>query len=67
MASAFGTLFATLPFNYAYTKYGARFVFFGAGLISIVSSVFVPLCARLGFEFLYAARFVQVFLGLVVL
>jgi MFS family permease len=60
IASAFGTLIATLPFNWVYTKYGARFVFFGAGIVSIVSSVLVPASAKLGFTWLYIVRFVQV-------
>lgn len=60
LASAFGTLFFTLPFNWIYTKFGARFVFFGAGIVSIFSTALVPLCAQLGFLWLYVARFVQV-------
>lgn len=67
MASAFGTLLATLPFNWVYTKYGARFVFFNAGIISIISSAIIPMCAKMGYEFLYAARFVQVSNGFIVI
>jgi MFS family permease len=59
MASAFGTLLATLPFNWIYTKFGGRIVFFCAGLLSIVSSALIPVCAKISFFYLYIARFVQ--------
>jgi hypothetical protein len=60
IASAFGTLFATLPFNWVYTRFGAWFVFFGAGILSILSTLLIPVCAKLGFTWLYIARFIQV-------
>ncbi|KAI6175805.1 MFS domain-containing protein [Aphelenchoides bicaudatus] len=59
IASSIGTLLATLPFNWIYTQVGARLVFFCAGLISILSTVLIPICVEFGYKWLYAARFVQ--------
>ena len=43
-----------------YQKYGARYVFFIAGMISTIASGALPLCADLGFWPMIATRFFQV-------
>uniref|UniRef100_A0AC34QW33 Uncharacterized protein n=1 Tax=Panagrolaimus sp. JU765 TaxID=591449 RepID=A0AC34QW33_9BILA len=58
-AVAFGTIVGSFPFNYLYTQFGARFVFFGAGIMSAVSTVLVPLAASMGLEYFIAMRILQ--------
>jgi hypothetical protein len=39
---------ATFPFSWLYGHFGARFVFFGAGILSAVSTGLIPLAASVG-------------------
>ncbi|PAV81185.1 hypothetical protein WR25_14547 isoform F [Diploscapter pachys] len=57
---AVGTLVAAWPFHWFYQKYGARYVFFLAGMISTIATGALPLCADLGFWAMIATRFFQV-------
>ncbi|CAI4225561.1 unnamed protein product [Auanema sp. JU1783] len=54
-----GTLLAAWPFHWFYMKYGARVVFFVAGLISALSTVSIPLVAFNEFYLFLLARFAQ--------
>lgn len=47
-AIAVGSLVATFPFSWLYGHFGARFVFFGAGLLSAISTALIPLAATVG-------------------
>jgi ACS family sodium-dependent inorganic phosphate cotransporter-like MFS transporter 5 len=47
-AIAVGSLIATFPFSWLYGTFGARFVFFGAGLLSAISTGLIPLAATVG-------------------
>ncbi|CAJ0915993.1 unnamed protein product, partial [Mesorhabditis belari] len=58
-AVAVGTLLAAWPFHWFYEKYGARSVFFIAGMISAVSTALIPLVSRLDFKLFLAMRFFQ--------
>ncbi|PAV62384.1 hypothetical protein WR25_26731 [Diploscapter pachys] len=58
-AMAVGTLVAAWPFHWFYQKYGARYVFFIAGMISTIATGALPLCADLGFWAMIATRFFQ--------
>ncbi|PAV79565.1 hypothetical protein WR25_11580 [Diploscapter pachys] len=58
-AVGFGTLLATFPTNYVYNKYGARYPFIFAGLISAISTALTPLAISSGVIFLYIVRFLQ--------
>lgn len=55
-----GTFIGVWPFNYLYLHYGARFVFFGAGLLSAFSTAIIPYTAYLGLGWFITARVVQV-------
>ncbi|KAI6200565.1 hypothetical protein M3Y96_00747500 [Aphelenchoides besseyi] len=59
MAAAFGTIIAVFPYNYAYTRFGARYVFLIAGTVSSISTALIPVAVRLGWGWTYATRFVQ--------
>lgn len=48
-AVAVGTFFAAWPFHLLYEKYGARNVFFVAGVISTVSTALVPVVSAISF------------------
>uniref|UniRef100_A0A1I7RH42 MFS domain-containing protein n=2 Tax=Bursaphelenchus xylophilus TaxID=6326 RepID=A0A1I7RH42_BURXY len=58
---AIGSMVGTFPFSWLYTNYGARFVFFGAGVLSAFSTALIPLAASLDFVFFVALRFTQGF------
>ncbi|CAD6196538.1 unnamed protein product [Caenorhabditis auriculariae] len=58
-ALAVGTITGTMPVNYLYVRFGARYPFFIAGIISAISTVLVPEAAVLGFGPLVFLRFVQ--------
>ncbi|CAI5454710.1 unnamed protein product [Caenorhabditis angaria] len=58
-AAAVGTLLAAWPFHWFYQKYGARSVFFVAGLISTLSTVAIPVAASISFNLLIVCRFFQ--------
>ncbi|VDM70628.1 unnamed protein product [Strongylus vulgaris] len=59
-AVAVGTLVAAWPFHWFYQKYGARSVFFTAGVISTVATAVMPFMAAHTWIGLLAARFFQV-------
>ncbi|KAI6216667.1 hypothetical protein M3Y99_01806500 [Aphelenchoides fujianensis] len=56
---AIGSMLGTLPFNLLYTRYGARWPLFFAGLISAFSTVLIPLAARTSFNFFLVLRVIQ--------
>ncbi|KAK6766226.1 hypothetical protein RB195_025866 [Necator americanus] len=58
-AVAVGTLTAAWPFHWFYQKYGARYVFFTAGLISTVSTAVMPFTAGYSWLAFIVARFFQ--------
>uniref|UniRef100_A0A914YNA5 Major facilitator superfamily (MFS) profile domain-containing protein n=1 Tax=Panagrolaimus superbus TaxID=310955 RepID=A0A914YNA5_9BILA len=59
-AVAGGSIVATFPFNVAYAYYGARTVFFAAGMMSAIATLLVPLCIKFGLGYFIVARIVQV-------
>uniref|UniRef100_A0AC35GJI2 Major facilitator superfamily (MFS) profile domain-containing protein n=1 Tax=Panagrolaimus sp. PS1159 TaxID=55785 RepID=A0AC35GJI2_9BILA len=58
-ASAIGSMIATFPFNYLYTKFGAKYVFFAAGIISTIATAFIPIAAEAGIIWFLILRFFQ--------
>ena len=60
-AVAVGSIIGTFPFNFLYAYYGARYVFFGAGMLSAFSTFFMPAAAQLGFWWFLIARVIQGF------
>ncbi|CAJ0607793.1 unnamed protein product [Cylicocyclus nassatus] len=60
-AVAIGTIAGTFPVNYFYTKYGARWPFFIAGMMSAISTALMPLAA---FYHLYLLLFLRLVQGL---
>ncbi|KHJ97541.1 hypothetical protein OESDEN_02476 [Oesophagostomum dentatum] len=54
-----GILFGSIPVNYFYTKYGARWPFFVAGMLSVVSTAAMPPAAKFDLKALLALRLVQ--------
>ncbi|CAD5227419.1 unnamed protein product [Bursaphelenchus xylophilus] len=60
-ALGFGSLVGTFPFTYFFSKFGTRYIFTGAGILSIVSTLAVPLAASYG---LYAFMFVRFLQGI---
>uniref|UniRef100_A0A914PX40 Major facilitator superfamily (MFS) profile domain-containing protein n=1 Tax=Panagrolaimus davidi TaxID=227884 RepID=A0A914PX40_9BILA len=56
--SAIGSMIATFPFSYLYTRFGARYVFFAAGMISTFATIFVPLAANSGLPYFLVLRFI---------
>ncbi|CAI2354728.1 unnamed protein product [Caenorhabditis sp. 36 PRJEB53466] len=60
-AVAAGTILGTIPLNMLYIKFGARYPFLIAGVISCVTTAFVPFAAKVHFLFLLSLRFLQGF------
>ncbi|CAI5450916.1 unnamed protein product [Caenorhabditis angaria] len=58
-AVAIGTILGTGPINYSYVRYGARWPFFVAGVISAISTLLTPYGAYLGLPYLLVLRFLQ--------
>lgn len=58
-AVAIGSLIATFPFSWLYGRFGARFVFFGAGILSAVATALIPLTAAMGIWPFTAMRLLQ--------
>lgn len=58
-AAAVGSIVATFPYNYLYTYFGARYVFFSAGIISSVSTLLVPAAAKAGLIWFLILRLFQ--------
>lgn len=59
-AVAFGTAFAAIPFNEMYVRFGAKWPFFAAGVLSSLATVLMPLAAEFDLYALLAFRFLQV-------
>ncbi|KAL3074192.1 hypothetical protein niasHS_015022 [Heterodera schachtii] len=55
------SIVSTFPFSALYTRFGARFVFFGAGVASAVATALLPLAAARGMAAFLLVRFVQGF------
>ncbi|CAI5455754.1 unnamed protein product [Caenorhabditis angaria] len=58
-AVAIGTIVGTIPYNWAYVKYGAKYVFLSAGILSIISTVLVPTLAAHNYIALLFVRLLQ--------
>ena len=58
-AVAVGSIIGTFPFNYFYAHFGARYVFFGAGMLSAFSTLLIPTAAEWGFGWFLTARVIQ--------
>uniref|UniRef100_A0A1I7ZVZ8 MFS domain-containing protein n=1 Tax=Steinernema glaseri TaxID=37863 RepID=A0A1I7ZVZ8_9BILA len=58
-AVACGTLLAAFPFNYLYQYYGAKYVFFCAGLLSAAATAAIPTMAYISLNWFLFARFLQ--------
>ncbi|CCD70905.2 Major facilitator superfamily (MFS) profile domain-containing protein [Caenorhabditis elegans] len=58
-AVAAGTIIGTIPINLLYVKYGARYPFLIAGVVSCLATALVPLAAKISFFFLIVLRFLQ--------
>ncbi|CAJ0566292.1 unnamed protein product, partial [Mesorhabditis spiculigera] len=58
-AVAAGTILGTFPINWAYINFGARYPFFIAGTLSVISTAMIPFGASSSFLFLLTLRFVQ--------
>ncbi|CAB3396686.1 unnamed protein product [Caenorhabditis bovis] len=58
-AVAFGTILGTMPVNWLFIRYGSRWTFFSAGVISIIATAFIPVAAQTSFFALLFARFCQ--------
>ncbi|CAD5218565.1 unnamed protein product [Bursaphelenchus okinawaensis] len=54
-----GTAFATIPFTEAYGRYGAKYPFLTAGLISALATGLMPVAAMTNIYFLLVLRFMQ--------
>ncbi|KAI6222421.1 MFS domain-containing protein [Aphelenchoides fujianensis] len=52
-----GSLIGTFPFSFLYTKFGARYIFLAAGVISIVATALTPLAVSLGLWCFIGVRF----------
>lgn len=59
-AVGFGTILATFPFSALYNKFGAKWPFFAAGLLSSVATAFIPMAAVYHLYALLGLRFLQV-------
>jgi Na+/melibiose symporter-like transporter len=59
-AVAVGSLIATFPFSWLYGNFGARYVFFGAGILSCVSTALIPLTSSVGIWPFTGIRLLQV-------
>ncbi|KAI1703048.1 major facilitator superfamily domain-containing protein [Ditylenchus destructor] len=58
-ALAVGTLFSTVPFSALFSRFGARYVLFGACILSAISTGLFPLALQLGFVPMIVLRFLQ--------
>ncbi|KAK6732712.1 hypothetical protein RB195_016837 [Necator americanus] len=58
-AVAIGTIVGTFPVNYFYTKYGARWPFFVAGMMSAISTLLMPIAAYFDLKVLLFLRLLQ--------
>ncbi|CAI2353617.1 unnamed protein product [Caenorhabditis sp. 36 PRJEB53466] len=58
-AVAAGTIIGTFPVNFVFVRFGGRWTFFIAGIISVVSTSLIPMAAQTSFIALLAGRFCQ--------
>ncbi|KAI6171506.1 Major Facilitator Superfamily protein [Aphelenchoides bicaudatus] len=58
-AVSIGSILSTFPFNIFYSRFGARYVFLGAGLISMISTALLPLASMWGMAPFIVVRFLQ--------
>ncbi|TMS37031.1 hypothetical protein L596_004054 [Steinernema carpocapsae] len=58
-AVALGTLIAAFPFNYLYQFYGAKYVFFAAGMLSAAATASIPTMAYISLNWFLFSRFLQ--------
>uniref|UniRef100_A0A914Q032 Major facilitator superfamily (MFS) profile domain-containing protein n=1 Tax=Panagrolaimus davidi TaxID=227884 RepID=A0A914Q032_9BILA len=58
-AVAIGSMAATFPLSVLYSKFGARYVFFTAGLVSAISTLLIPAGAEMGLSWFLALRVLQ--------
>ncbi|GMR57294.1 hypothetical protein PMAYCL1PPCAC_27489, partial [Pristionchus mayeri] len=58
---AVGTFIGAIVFNWLHAKFGARWPFFTAGLISAASTVAIPMMAQQSIVMLVVVRFIQGF------
>ncbi|CAG9529934.1 unnamed protein product [Cercopithifilaria johnstoni] len=58
-AVGLGTFIGVWPFNYFYLQFGARYVFFTAGLLSAFSTLIIPFTAYMGLIWFVGARIFQ--------
>ncbi|KAH7702671.1 major facilitator superfamily transporter [Aphelenchoides avenae] len=56
---ASGAILGVFPFNVLYNKYGARYVLLGAGIVSALATLFMPVARKEGFWLFVVLRFVQ--------
>ncbi|CAJ0607795.1 unnamed protein product [Cylicocyclus nassatus] len=54
-----GTLLGTFPVNYFYTRFGAKWPFLVAGILSAAATASIPVAAMFDLKVLLALRFVQ--------
>ncbi|CAD5225060.1 unnamed protein product [Bursaphelenchus xylophilus] len=54
-----GTALATIPFTEAYSRYGAKYPFLFAGILSAISTGLMPSAAQINIYLLLAMRFLQ--------
>lgn len=58
-AVAAGTIIGTFPINYVFVRFGGRWTFFIAGIVSVIATTLIPLAAQTHFIALLFARFAQ--------
>uniref|UniRef100_A0A914PGY7 Major facilitator superfamily (MFS) profile domain-containing protein n=1 Tax=Panagrolaimus davidi TaxID=227884 RepID=A0A914PGY7_9BILA len=58
-AVAVAAIFATFPFTFFYSKFGAKYVLLFAGLLSATATAFVPLSVEMGIYPFLALRICQ--------
>ncbi|EGT34579.1 hypothetical protein CAEBREN_31723 [Caenorhabditis brenneri] len=58
-AVAAGTIIGTFPVNFVFVRFGGRWTFFSAGIISVIATTLIPMAAQTSFYALLLARFCQ--------
>ncbi|CAI5453456.1 unnamed protein product [Caenorhabditis angaria] len=58
-AVAAGTIIGTIPINWFYVKFGGKFPFLIAGLVSLTSTALIPLAAEYSMMSFLVLRFIQ--------
>ncbi|CAD5220880.1 unnamed protein product [Bursaphelenchus okinawaensis] len=57
-----GSLLGTFPYNYGFSKIGAKYLFGVCGFISGICGALTPLAAKSGFWWFFTMRFIQGFI-----